>query len=116
MAKRKLKANIVEVALPADGEYAGWTFQGRTNPKLRTLSDLASGSFLRIVKGLSDVVYDWNFEIETDEGEPVPSPADVRAGKVDDWTMLDICGELTLDLAVAMASALTEKVGEVEKN
>ena len=116
MAKRKLSPKLIEVSLPEDGNFPGWAYTGRVNPKLRTLGDLASGSFTRIVRGLSEVVYAWNFELETDEGLAVPNPADVRAGKVEDWTMLDVCGELTLDLAVEMATALTEKVGEVEKN
>lgn len=100
--KRKMPIRSKEITL--NGDWAGWTFTGRTNPTMATLDDLISGNYGRIIDALDKLVSSWNFVDE--EGQPLPDLAEARK----DGTSRELMGRLTLDLAMEMTRALSDAI------
>lgn len=94
---RKMPIKVRTIHL--HGEYEGWWFEARTNPKLSAFSDVASGDFDRMVGGLSKIIRRWNFVDE--EGLPLPQPNDGGTG------------DLSLDLLNFVSSAYVEELGKL---
>lgn len=99
--KRKMPIRTKEIAL--NGDWAGWTFTGRTNPTMSVLDNLISGNYGRIIEALDQLVIGWNFVDE--QGEPLDL-AEARK----DGTSRALMGRLTLDLAMEMTRALSDAI------
>jgi hypothetical protein len=129
---RKMPVRVKDIELT--GDWAGWSFTGRTNPKMSTLDDLSSGVFRRIASALSEVVLSWNFVDEN--GTALPNPADIRR-KIYTFTndqkeeepltltgqqvnreteLLDLMKQLPFDLAIAMSKALSDAIIAIDPN
>lgn len=110
--KRKMPVRTQRIELA--GEFEGWDFTGRINPKMSTLDDISSGIFRRITAGLAEVVLDWNFVDEN--GAPLPSPAQLREAGQDQAAVEAAVGELPLDLTMAVAKAISEAITVIPPN
>lgn len=110
--ERKLPVRTAHVEL-AD-EWEGWSFTARTNPTMGTLDDLTCGVFSRVIDGLAATVLEWNFVDE--EGQPLPDPKETTPPDSDVKSPELAIRRLPLDLAVAMAGALSDKIVTPEKN
>ena len=108
--KMPVKTQLIELT----GEYEGWSFTGRTNPKMSTLDDISSGVFRRISEGLAEVVLDWNFVDE--EGNPLKSPGELKATGLLNGQITEAMGELPIDLTLAVAKAISEAITNVPPN
>ncbi len=103
MDNRKLPIKTKLIQL--EGDYAGWEFTARVNPRLNSLGKLQSGRFDGICEGVADTIIGWNFVDE--DGEALPSPReamdkakdDYRASVKEDRRELDRDLERTLMLA-----------------
>ena len=66
-----------------DGEWVGWEFTARMNPKVKVIDGLLSAEndqarFGQVVEALSQVLVSWNFVDEEGESMPPPSSDSVR--------------------------------------
>ena len=97
MSDRRL--NIKTDRISKEGDWTGWEFTARTNPKLRVFGDIASGDFDRMIRGLASILVSWNFVDEM--GADMLPPSD------------EAVGELPFDLAIAVANAYTSKLAKL---
>lgn len=124
-AIRKMPVKIDKVNLT--GDYEGWWFVARLNPKMELFNMLMRGTYDGMVTVLSELtVGEWNFVDE--DGQALPQPHKVRANyenwlntPVDDrgdvpLSPPDLIGKLTIDLVIAMGSAVGNRVQEVPGN
>lgn len=87
-----------------DGEWVGWEFTARMNPKVKVIDGLLSAEndqarFGQVVEALSQVLVSWNFVDE--EGEDMPSPSS------------DSVRELPTDLLGEVANKYIEVLSQV---
>ena len=93
--KLPVKTQVIELV----EEYAGWNFTARINPPIRAFGDVASGDFDRTVKGLAQIIREWNFVDE--DGKEMSAPN------------IDTIGDLTLDLVTAVANRYVEELAKL---
>lgn len=110
--KRKMPVKMQRIELT--GDYEGWEFTGRTNPKMATLDDISSGVFRRITGGLAEVVIDWNFVDE--QGAALPSPMQLKETGKGQAAIEQVMGELPLDLTLAVAKAISDAITAIPPN
>lgn len=72
MSEETRKAPIRKTRVELTGEYAGWWFDARVNPRMSTFSMVTSGDIDRLIEALSQLILAWNFVDE--DGEPLPEP------------------------------------------
>lgn len=90
------KAPVKSALLELHGDYEGWHFKARTNPKLKSFSLIASGNVDKIREGLAQIVLEWDFVDE--DGAPLGSPSG------------ETMGEVGFDLAMAMSNRFIEEL------
>lgn len=84
-------------------DYEGWGFTARTNAPIGAFGHVSSGSFDRIVEGLSQIIIrKWDFVDEEGNDLPVPSKEQIAL--------------LPTDLAIACANAYVEEMGKLPPN
>lgn len=132
----KKRAMPVKTArLDLGGDYEGWWFTARTNPKMSLFGMLMGGTYNGMVTALGELaVGEWNFVDE--EGEAMAQPHLTKANH-DKWekehgkwrhngsqgdappeplTPQELIGQLTIDLIIQMSRAVGDKVQEVPGN
>ena len=59
MKGRKMLIRMSEIQL--DGDYEGWSFTARMNPKMKVLDSLSTEGISNTVAGLAGILISWNF-------------------------------------------------------
>ena len=95
MRKEPVRTQIIQLK----NDYEGWEFTARMNPPIRSFGDVASGSFDRIIHGLSQIIRGWNFVDE--EGVELPPPTE------------ELIGGRPLDLITMVAEAYVEEMSKL---
>lgn len=121
MTVKKLKMPYRTAKVELDGAFEGWWFLARTNPPIRAISDMYSGNFDRMVRGLSEIVLDWNFVDE--EGNNLGSiknanavRKEFKAAKTysqDDDPVAMLLGEIPSDLILKMVKVADAEIGKM---
>ena len=128
--KKKKRLMPVRIErLEMDGDYEGWWFTARVNPRMEMFNLLMQGTYAGMVTVLSELlVGEWNFVDE--EGEPLSQPHLTREN-YETWEALTdeekekkmpplsphaLIGQLTIDLVMQMAQVVGEKVQDVPGN
>jgi hypothetical protein len=95
--KQPVKTAVVTIhgTPETPNDYEGWWFTARTNAPIGAFGDISSGSFDRIIAGLSKIIIrTWNFVDEEAEDLPAPSEQTIAG--------------LPTDLAISCANAYVE--------
>ena len=97
MKGRKMVVKTSELRL--DGDYEGWSFVAKMNPKMRVLESLSTEGIANTIKGLSGILVSWNFVDE--EGKDMDTPS------------VETIGELTSDLVTQITSKYLEELSSL---
>jgi len=97
MKSRKMVVRTSELHL--DGDYEGWSFVAKMNPKMKVLESLSTEGIANTIKGLSGILISWNFVDE--EGNELAPPG------------VETIGELTSDLVTQVTSKYLEELSSL---
>ena len=72
MSENPRKAPVRTARVELTGDYEGWWFDARINPRMSTFTLVTSGEIDKLIDGLAQLLMAWNYVDE--EGDPLPQP------------------------------------------
>ena len=104
-----------------DGVFEGWWFLARTNPPIKAISDMYSGDFDRMTRGIAEIILDWNFVDEDSNSlgsvkNAVAIRKEFKANKTYDSSddpVFDLIAELPSDLLLKMIKEADSEIGKM---